>query len=766
MNPMSLCAARPFVERTCARMVLFCATLLTVGVSADAARAQTFATPINISHDGFANAPQVLVDSHGNVDIAYAETTASSMVGSVRFVGSDDGGKTFSKPVDIASNGASSFSMALEGECTIDVAYFQKGDVFLSQSRDCGKTFAPTNVTQSNGTTPPIQSIQMAVNAGTAQVAWVGNDLKLRFAQRTSNGTFTVPVVLFTQVEGNIGLAPMTVSNGTTDMVWSAGEFNCQLFFLSSFNGAQPAQVLPGSEDLCGAVPFAVDSAGNVNIAWRDFDRSGSHVIRFVRSAGQTGNFGPPKSISDGSQPEIAITPGGKIALAWASGGAVAFSNSADGGNTFSAPLKVALAPNGASVSAPQLALHGDAFAAIAWEQVPDSGQGSDLWFSQSSDGGSTFSPAVNVTKNQSSPSAVRMIADSAGNVLMVWSANVSNGHDIFFAKAAAAGAGFTMSATPAALMAVPGGSATAQLTLTATGGFDQPVNFSCSGLPPGAACSFSPASAMLSGSGILVTVTLTVPAGLPTAGFPFTINAASPTISQFQDMQLSVGTPASSVTPAAATIPLGGTANFVVTVVSTANVAGQFNLACQAPAGVTCTFSPSSAFLPINGRATSTLTVQILSLPSSAAPTDLRNIFPPALPTPQTALPVFAFGILLGALAFGFLSRSRNGWFVPTRAAGVFVIIALATAMLSCGGSTTRTSFVGTGPGAVGTGGTSGFPGTPGIGGTAGSAGAGGTTTGGVTAAGSASVTFPLTVLALSGANITSVGTVSITVP
>ena len=746
-------------------MVLFCGTLLAAGFSVGAARAQTFTSPMDISNDGSGRAPQLLVDSAGNIDVAYAERTGSATLGGIRFTRSSDGGKTFSQPVEIASNDASDFSMAVEGDCIIDLAYLQSGDVFFSQSTDCGKTFAPTNITQSNGTTGALERIQMSVNDGTAQVAWVADDLKLRYAQRKPEGGFTVPVVLFTQPEGSIGLSAMAVSNGSTDIVWTAGEFSCQLYFLNSFNGAQPAKVLPGAEDSCGTVPFAVDPAGNVNIAWRDFDRNGSHVIRFVRSAGQTGTFGPPQSISDGSQPQIAVAPDGKIALAWASASAVVFSDSADGGSAFSTTRNVAVAPSGFSVSTPQLLLRGDKFAAVAWEQVPDSGQGADLLFSQSTNAGSTFSPQVNIAKNQSSLTPVQMATDPTGNILMVWSANAGNGQNVFFARSVSAGPGFTLSATPASLIAMPGGSGTAQLTLTATGGFNQSVNLSCAGLPPGAACLFSPSSVTPSSSGILVTVTLTVPAGLATAGFPFTINAASPTVSQFQDMQLNVGTPASSVTPAAATIPLGGTANFVVTVVSTANFAGQFNLACNAPAGVTCTFLPESAFLPINGRATSTLTVQILSLPSRVAPRDPRNVFPPALPMPQTALPIFAVVSL--ALALEFLSWNRKRRFVPARtAAGICVIIALATAMLSCGGSTTRTNFVGTGAGAVSTAGTSGLMGTPGIGGTAGSAGAGGTTSGGVTMSGSASVTFPLTVVAQSGASIMNVGTVSITVP
>ena len=740
MNRTPLRAARAVPERSCAQTLVLWAALvgMAVAFSALAARAQTFSSPLNISNDGAGNAPQLLVDSSGNIDIAYAERTGTSTAGGVRFVRSSDRGKRFSKPVDIAQSDASYFTMALELDCTIDVAYFQSGDVFFSRSSNCGKSFTPTNVTKSNGTLGPIQSIRTVVNQGAAQIAWVGSDLKLYYARRNSDGTLTVPVVLFTQGEGSVGLSPMAISNGPTNMLWTAGEFSCQLYFLNSFNGAQPVQVLPRGEDSCGAAPFVVDPADNVNIAWQDFDVNGSHVVRFVRSAGQNGNFTAPKSIFDGSDPQIAVRSSGGIGLAWASGANIMFSDSTDGGNTFSAPVNVAVAPNGSSVSGPQLVLHG-AFVDIAWGQSPDSGQGSDLWFRQSADGGSTFSTPINVTKNQSSPSAVQMITDSAGDILMVWSGTVSDGRDIFFARSAAA-SGFTISAAPTSLAALPGGSAMAQVTLTATGGFDQAVNLSCGNLPQGAGCSFNPATLTPINSGTLATLTLTIPPTFPAGSFPFTINAFSPTIGQFLDMQVNVVVRTSSVTPSAATIPLGGTASFAVTVIGTGNFAGQFNLSCTAPAGVTCTFIPPSSFVPINGRVTSTLTVQILSLPATgSAPQNPGEIFPPELPMAQRVLSVSGVVLLLvSALAFAFSSGKKRGGLVLARSmATIFLTAAVAALMLSCGGATTTSTLS-----------------------------AGGTTSGGVTTSGIVPVTFPLTVSALSGGSVVNVGTVSITVP
>jgi hypothetical protein len=742
---------------------------------AAAAHAQSFSTPANLSNDGQGTLPQITADTGGNIDIAYADRTGTNTVGGVRFVRSSDGGKTFSKPVDVASSDASYFSMALESACTIDIAYFQSGDIFFSQSNDCGKTFTPTNVTNSNGTVGSIQSIQLAAKQGAPQIAWAGSDLKIYYTSRNSNGSFAPAVVLFTQPGGAIGLSAMALSNGTTDMVWTAGEFNCQLYFLNSFAGAQPTAILPAAEDLCGTVPFAVDTAGNVNMVWRDNDLNGSHVIRFVRSNGQTGNFGAPQSIADGSQPQIAAGPGGKISLAWASGLNIVFSASNDG-KTFSGPVNVTTAPSGALVSAPQVALSGSSPVDVAWVQGPNSGQSSDLWFSQSSDGGSTFSSPVDITNNQSSPSGVQMITDAGGDVLMAWSANAGNGHDIFFARSTAAGAsGFTITATPATVTGLPGGTATAQFTLTPTGEFGQVVTLSCTKLPPGAACLFNPPAVTLTSSSTVGTVTISIPPTLSVGGFPFTLNAQSPTVSQFQPMQISVGVLVGSVTPRAMTIPAGGSATFAVTVAST-SFGGQFSLACNAPASVKCTFTPNSTFLPVDGRVTSTLTVQVLSTPATgSAPKNPTDVFPPLPPLAQELLPICGWMLLLlSVLGFGFLRGNWRGGFGFARKfasvfCGIGLTVALAAVMVSCSGGVDKTKLLGSGSGTVGTGGTSGISGTGGtggMGGTGGSAGAGGTTTGGVTTPGSTSVTFPLGVVAQAGGSVVNVGTVTVTVP
>jgi len=74
----------------------------------------------------------------------------------------------------------------------------------------------------------------------------------------------------------------------------------------------------------------------------------------------------------------------------------------------------------------------------------------------------------------------------------------------------------FTITSAAASGSVAPGDSATTTLTLTPSNGFTGSVNLACSGLPTGAACSFSPASVSLSSSAL--TSQLTISTAMPVA--------------------------------------------------------------------------------------------------------------------------------------------------------------------------------------------------------------------------------------------------------
>jgi FG-GAP-like repeat len=67
----------------------------------------------------------------------------------------------------------------------------------------------------------------------------------------------------------------------------------------------------------------------------------------------------------------------------------------------------------------------------------------------------------------------------------------------------------FTLAASSDSATVAPGASASTTLTVTPAGGFDQTVTLSCSGLPTGATCTFSPASVGATGSAATSTLTI-----------------------------------------------------------------------------------------------------------------------------------------------------------------------------------------------------------------------------------------------------------------
>ncbi len=69
----------------------------------------------------------------------------------------------------------------------------------------------------------------------------------------------------------------------------------------------------------------------------------------------------------------------------------------------------------------------------------------------------------------------------------------------------------FTMAASPTSITVTAGQSGTASISVTPANGFNSAVTFSCSGLPSGASCNFSPTTVTPSGAAALTTLTVTI---------------------------------------------------------------------------------------------------------------------------------------------------------------------------------------------------------------------------------------------------------------
>lgn len=163
----------------------------------------------------------------------------------------------------------------------------------------------------------------------------------------------------------------------------------------------------------------------------------------------------------------------------------------------------------------------------------------------------------------------------------------------------------FTLSATPASRTVVPGGSTTYTATISAVNGFTGTVAFSVTGLPSGAAATFTPTSVTTSGS---TTMSVSIAAATPPGTYPLTIQGTSGTRTRTVNVTLVVnGDFTISATPASQTITRGGIATYTVTITAGSGFSGTVNLSVSpALARATETFNPPS----IVNAGTSVLTV------------------------------------------------------------------------------------------------------------------------------------------------------------
>ncbi len=768
----------------------------------------TFTTPANVSNDTTASSPQLAVDSAGNAYVAYAGTSAVQFNRTLWIVRGTFSGSIFrpsAPPVEVSPDVYDSFdafSIVAEAPCAIDLAYTTgngsrpPNDLFLAQSTDCGATFTNTNITNNM---PGYESSapHLFAENGMVQIVWVSSALHslnatIFFAQRTSPTSFTTPIAVGSSVNGIYGLGAFAVpSTGNIDIGWADTDDvrTANIWLVESDDGTPPILIGSGWEP-----QLAGDSAGNVYVSLVG-NVSGTIGWELSRSTGQAGQFTPPQPLFPGQSitvAQMAVDANGSLNFLMvvpsegqdAAGNSdeeqtLLFSRSMDNANTFSNPVPIvsyrSYLPGDGAFAGTAMVVHSNGAADVAWTANSDwvrsgatvSAGGPDFAFSRSNDEGTVFSAPVTIADiSISAYCCIAITTDSAGHTLLAWQA-IGNG---VFVTESSAVSDFTITAAPAAQSVLPGGAANFTLTLTASGGFSNAANLTCTNLPPGAACAFNSASITPSSSGSNVTLAITAPPTLAQGNYSVTISAASGDITQTQIVQVAVGGIAGSVAPTSATVAVGSSAAFAVSLNSTGGFSGQVNLACNgAPSGVSCNFSPAQVSVAANGNANSTLTVSVASQPmvSMASPPPENHQQPLSRDLPLVSALVALFAALSAFSAMRRVHSQRRELLLGL--ACFAAVLVLAVGLISCGGATTAStgSNGSTGTSATGTTGTSGSSGGTGGSGGSGGSGSGGSGSGGSGgSAGGNSVTTQITVQAQSGGATVNVGSISITVP
>src|ERR1700680_1223158 len=246
---------------------------------------------------------------------------------------------------------------------------------------------------------------------------------------------------------------------------------------LSSMCLAAQAQVfstpknVSNNSDYSLAPQIAVDAAGNINVVWEDDTATNSNIL-FSRSTDGGVTFSTPKNVSSStgfsSNPRISVDSQGAIDVVWVDNTPgnqdIFFSRSTDNGLTFSTPQN--LSNDSADSGNPQMAVDATANINVVWENENIT---FGIFFSQSSDGGVTFSKPVNLTTNSTGSFSPQLAADSAGNINVVWEDDFSAQSDISFARSTGKGTTLTFSA-PMNLSNNSGASVGAQIAVDSGG--------------------------------------------------------------------------------------------------------------------------------------------------------------------------------------------------------------------------------------------------------------------------------------------------------
>ncbi len=241
----------------------------------------------------------------------------------------------------------------------------------------------------------------------------------------------------------------------------------------------------------------------------------------------------------------------------------------------------------------------------------------------------------------------------------------------------------FSFNITPTTIVVGPSGNAVATVTANSTFGLNEPLSFTCTGLPVGTQCgpnSFLYTSGGTTGFGVSHNQ-------LPVADYPFQVVGTADIVSHTMNAVLRVGDFAASLDKIAATVTAGQSATFNLTLTSVNHYTSSITVSCNSPStSLTCSLSGSPAALGAGGTAVVQLTVNNISSSNRTRKTASKS------------LGVFNFLALILPISVVIRSRRQKQLLI------VLVAVALL-GMNACGGG----AGVGTSGGGGGGGGNGG---------------------------------------------------------
>jgi hypothetical protein len=276
---------------------------------------------VNVSRSPgvFSWLPRVAVDKE-NVFVLWQEIIFSGGThgGDILFARSEDGGKMFSKPLNLSS------SLAGDGKGRINKNMWHNGSLDLALGSD-----------------------------GALYVAWTEYEGAL-WVRRSSDGGSTFSEKIRINDAKPTRAPSLAVANGTVYLAWTVGDDEAaDIRVAKSVDGAATfgaPLIVERSKGYSDAPKLAVDARGAVHLVYAEHERGffGRRHVRYTRSGDGAASFARPRDISaaDAGFPALSVDGKGNLYVLWERFAdhrprGLALAVSGDGGKTFTAPVLV-----------------------------------------------------------------------------------------------------------------------------------------------------------------------------------------------------------------------------------------------------------------------------------------------------------------------------------------------------------------------------------------------------------------------------------------
>jgi len=252
--------------------------------------------------------------------------------------------------------------------------------------------------------------------------------------------------------EGDSGVIiitkPVVIMNDSNVLVaWSyftEKQGGTRIFITRSTDGgvsfSTPVNFFSGFNSL-GELSMAFNDT-NVVIAWHQLASILVSNIYLARSTDNGVSFSTPVNISNASKnaenPSVAIS-GSNILVAWSQETVLTTTRSTDGGVSFSTPVNL----NASSLPdlKPLVVMNGSNIL-IVWGKKLSSSGNNEVNLLRSIDGGISFFPSVNLSKDLFA--SEHSIAMDDSNIVIAWAALVGSEHKIFITRSTDGGVSFS----------------------------------------------------------------------------------------------------------------------------------------------------------------------------------------------------------------------------------------------------------------------------------------------------------------------------------